>query len=60
MRAVVQASQSYARPPQYDDAWLREGIRKRDSNYSPILTFETTDPRRQWGGGGLRSDSRWP
>ncbi len=29
-----------------DDNWLRAGALKRKSNYSPVIIFETTDPKR--------------
>jgi ATP-dependent 26S proteasome regulatory subunit len=29
-----------------DDAWLRRGLLKRKSNFSPVLLVETTDPKR--------------
>lgn len=28
------------------DSWIREGMLKRQSNYSPIVCYETTDPKR--------------
>ncbi|QUL98770.1 MAG: ATP-binding protein [Candidatus Fermentithermobacillus carboniphilus] len=34
--------------PEYylDDAWIRSGVLKRKANYSPIICFETVDPKR--------------
>ncbi len=29
-----------------DDGWISEGLLKRRSNYSPVILFETTDPKR--------------
>ncbi len=29
-----------------DDGWIGEGLLKRRSNYSPVILFETTDPKR--------------
>ncbi len=29
-----------------DDGWISEGFLKRRSNYSPVILFETTDPKR--------------
>ncbi|MFO8059781.1 MAG: ATP-binding protein [Bacillota bacterium] len=29
-----------------DDGWIRQGFLKRRSNYSPVILFETTDPKR--------------
>lgn len=29
-----------------DDSWIRQGVLKRKANYSPILCFETVDPKR--------------
>ena len=28
------------------DEWIRAGVLKRKANYSPILCFETVDPKR--------------
>lgn len=30
----------------YDDSWIADGILKRKSNYSPVICFETVDPKR--------------
>lgn len=30
----------------FDDSWIRTGVMKRKSNYSPVLCFETVDPKR--------------
>ncbi len=29
-----------------DDRWVKQGLLKRRSNYSPVILFETTDPKR--------------
>ncbi len=29
-----------------DDGWIGDGLLKRRSNYSPVILFETTDPKR--------------
>lgn len=29
-----------------DDSWIKQGVLKRKANYSPILCFETVDPKR--------------
>jgi len=29
-----------------DDSWIRQGVLKRKANYSPIICFETVDPKR--------------
>lgn len=29
-----------------DDSWIRSGVLKRKANYSPIICFETVDPKR--------------
>ncbi|MGB4026235.1 MAG: ATP-binding protein [Bacillota bacterium] len=29
-----------------DDSWIRHGVLKRRANYSPIICFETVDPKR--------------
>ncbi|HHY69946.1 MAG TPA: ATP-binding protein [Bacillota bacterium] len=29
-----------------DDSWIRQGVVKRKANYSPIICFETVDPKR--------------
>jgi SpoVK/Ycf46/Vps4 family AAA+-type ATPase len=29
-----------------DDSWIRSGVLKRKANYSPIVCFETVDPKR--------------
>lgn len=29
-----------------DDGWIKQGFLKRRSNYSPVILFETTDPKR--------------
>lgn len=34
------------RSGQLDDRWIEEGLLKRRSNYSPIIVYETADPRR--------------
>ncbi len=31
---------------QFDEAWIRSGIMKRRANYSPVICFETVDPKR--------------
>jgi len=31
---------------QMDTKWIEEGLLKRRSNYSPVICFETTDPKR--------------
>jgi len=30
----------------YDNSWIERALRKRDANYSPIVCFETNDPKR--------------
>jgi len=30
----------------YDARWIEDGLLKRKSNYSPVVCFETTDPKR--------------
>ncbi len=30
----------------YDSGWIKDGLLKRRSNYSPVVCFETTDPKR--------------
>jgi len=37
---------SVASGPQLDQRWIEDGLIKRRSNYSPVICFETTDPRR--------------
>lgn len=29
-----------------DDSWIKSGVLKRKANYSPIICFETVDPKR--------------
>jgi DNA polymerase III delta prime subunit len=43
---MAKVSAGRLRPPTYDRGWIEEGWRKRNSNYSPILLFETIDPKR--------------
>lgn len=30
----------------FDTGWIEDGLLKRKSNYSPVVVFETTDPKR--------------